>query len=401
MPHTSCRAPRTLSPTYRLSLGTLAAALLAIPLAATPASALPEIRITDRNRVPACVTPDRLMQFLSSRNQKLSPQFRDIASHYKRHGEALRLRWDYAFFQMILETNYLLFKNGTGQGDVNARQNNFAGIGTTGGGVPGDNFPDASTGVLAQMQHLVAYSGEHVATPVARRTREMQDDIIQRSKKLGRPMTFKDLTRRWAADRRYGASIESVASRFRSTYCMGRQGDEIAAAPAGKTALVAAKADASENSLSRRGRKARRGQQPATQPDVAAASPPSTETERPGAVLASRAIADSKTQDVTRSALSGPGPALLAPPVAAQRPKVCKVFTASYGGEKNVLIRVVAGSETHFTALQVLDGQEQMLASSFIKSHAPGGNVFAEFPSRRAALDKAFNLCPSADGKVQ
>ena len=115
-----------------------------------------------------------------TRNPDLLPQFRDIARFYKQHGEALRVRWDYAFFQMLIETNFLTYKTGSGRwGDVNPKQNNFAGIGTTGGGVPGDSFPDVSTGVLGQMQHLVAYSGEMVDSPVARRTREKQERYRQ------------------------------------------------------------------------------------------------------------------------------------------------------------------------------------------------------------------------------
>ena len=145
-------------------------------------------------------------------------EFPHLVELHKQHGEKLKIRWDYAFYQMILETNYLKFVNGAGKGDVNPKQNNFAGIGTTGGGVPGDSFPDVSTGVLAQMQHLVAYSGEHVANPAAKRTREKQDEIIAKSKALGRPVTFKDLTRRWAADGRYASSISFVAGRFTSRY---------------------------------------------------------------------------------------------------------------------------------------------------------------------------------------
>ncbi len=50
------------------------------------------------------------------------------------------------------------------------KQNNFAGLGTTGGGVPGDSYPDVNTGVLAQIQHLVVYSGERIDEPVGART---------------------------------------------------------------------------------------------------------------------------------------------------------------------------------------------------------------------------------------
>ena len=77
------------------------------------------------------------------------------------------MRWDYAFFQMAVETNFLTYRKGNGRwGDVNPKQNNFAGLGTTGGGVPGDSYPDVDTGVLAQIQHLVVYSGERIDDPV-------------------------------------------------------------------------------------------------------------------------------------------------------------------------------------------------------------------------------------------
>ena len=49
------------------------------------------------------------------------------------------------------ETGFLQFG-----GDVSVEQFNFAGIGTTGGGVPGNSYPDVRTGVRAQIQHLKA-----------------------------------------------------------------------------------------------------------------------------------------------------------------------------------------------------------------------------------------------------
>ena len=132
------------------------------------------------------------------------------------------MRWDYAFFQMAVETNFLTYRTGNGSwGDVNPKQNNFAGLGTTGGGVPGDSYPDVTTGVLAQIQHLVVYSGERIDEPVGARTRLKQDDILTTmASKKGRT-TFADLARRWAADRHYGASIEWVANNFRQSFCTG------------------------------------------------------------------------------------------------------------------------------------------------------------------------------------
>ncbi len=223
----------------------LVAAALAVVCSGAPAASaapargptLPAIRVAAATQgVPACVTPSRLMHHLLERTRDLDPRFRDIARYYKLHGDALGIRWDYAFYQMLLETNYLSYKTGSGRwGDVDPRQNNFAGIGTTGGGVPGDSFPDVSTGVLAQMQHLIAYSGERVAKPLAPRTREKQDEIIGLSLALRRPVRFDDLTNRWAKDRNYAKSIEWVAERYRRANCtetgapLGPAEDDVAA----------------------------------------------------------------------------------------------------------------------------------------------------------------------------
>ena len=322
------------------------------------AQSLPEIRLTERNRVPACVTPSRLMQFLAERNPDMPAKFRTIADHYKTHGERHRVRWDYAFFQMVIETNYLLFRNARGKGDVSPAQNNFAGIGTTGGGVPGDSFPDVSTGVLGQIQHLIAYSGERVDAPVARRTREKQDDIISASQRLRRAVTFRDLAGRWAVDRRYGRSIAFVADQYRQKFCTGRQIE------------------------------------------------PEPERLAPARDIEARArssLAHSSTASAAMSVGHLPSlrtPRSAAPPQPAERPSPCKVFTASYGGKKNVLIRRRVGDEMHYTALQVMDGQEQGLTLAFIRSHAQGGEAVGEFATRDEALESAFGLCPGGEANT-
>ena len=185
------------------------------------APSLPEIRVSGSNRVPACVTPERLMLFVAQRNPKLSSRYSEIASLYRQHGETNAVRWDYAFFQMMLETANLKYG-----GDDRPKQNNFAGIGTTGGGVRGNSFPDMSTGVLAQIQHLIAYSGHPVDRAVAPRTRENQAAIIERSLRLARPVRFSDLQMRWAMDRRYAEKIRSIADSFHEAHCRGRQPEQ-------------------------------------------------------------------------------------------------------------------------------------------------------------------------------
>jgi Mannosyl-glycoprotein endo-beta-N-acetylglucosaminidase len=332
-------------------IGVLAWALIPCAAASAQTSA-PEIRTHEKNRVPACVTPARLTRYLMTRNPDLLPQFRDIARFYKQHGEALRVRWDYAFFQMLIETNFLTYKTGSGRwGDVNPKQNNFAGIGTTGGGVPGDSFPDVSTGVLGQMQHLVAYSGEMVDSPVARRTREKQSDIVSLSRSLKRAVTFRDLARRWAVDRHYARSIEAIAERYRAMLCSG--------------AAVAELSDEERRD---------------TTVQTAAAA-----RERPAAGAGRHAF--------NAAAMAGAS-SKISPPATAS--EACKVWTASYGKGPSVLIRAPVGSETHYTALQVLDGFEKNLSDTFIRTHALGGEAIGEFENREAALTQAFELCPSA-----
>jgi hypothetical protein len=206
-----------------LALGAAIALFAALALSAAgalAATSLPQIRTSVENRVPRCVTPARLMAFLKQRNRNLDPRLEPIAEFYKRHGEFWRVRWDYAFFQMAVETNFLTYRQGNGRwGDVNPKQNNFAGLGTTGGGVPGDSYPDVSTGVLAQIQHLVVYSGQRIPAPVGARTKLKQDDIIETMAHLNGRTTFADLSRRWAADRHYGAAIEWVAASYRTAFC--------------------------------------------------------------------------------------------------------------------------------------------------------------------------------------
>ena len=82
----------------------LAFAFVSAPFHLASAATLPEIRTSSRNPVPECATPGRLMEYLRSRNPELHPRFDSVASEYMRQGETLGVRWDFAFYQMILET---------------------------------------------------------------------------------------------------------------------------------------------------------------------------------------------------------------------------------------------------------------------------------------------------------
>jgi hypothetical protein len=426
---------------------------LTVGLSALPAlAATPQIRASATNTVPQCVTPQRLMAFLKSRNPDIDPRFASIASLYKRYGEAWRVRWDYAFFQMAVETNFLSFKRGDGRwGDVKPRQNNFAGLGTTGGGVPGDSFPDIATGVLAQIQHLVVYSGEHVADPVGPRTKLKQDDILESTAHLKGQTTFADLSRRWAADRHYGAAIEWVAGNYRATYCTAAMAKADAARSASaKVATHLAKAnselppatalggpgasksgDAEEPPVrtiwSRSDQPRAANTEPAPRPAKRSAQTPPTVPEKAPAPAAaasepSQAAAIKEPIVVPTPVEVRPRPKL-APPQPVLRPATeepprafafaaamvatasaapaadgarCRVFSASYGGTKTLLVRARAEGELRYTALTVLDGFEDSMLAGYLKVHAPGGSRIGTFDTRDAAIAKASELCPGA-----
>lgn len=444
------------------SAGRIAIAALTLGLVAGIAHAAPpKIRTDAGNTVPRCVTPKRLMAFIKTRNSNLDPRFADIATAYKRHGEIWRVRWDYAFFQMAVETNFLTYRTGNGGwGDVNPKQNNFAGLGTTGGGVPGDSYPDVNTGVLAQIQHLVVYSGERIDEPVGARTRLKQDDILlAMASKKGRT-TFADLARRWAADKHYGASIEWVANNFRRQFCNGADRAEdtepTPSAPVKRVASVKQLAPAAN--LGGPAEEAAAAAQPAPvrtiwsaadaapaaaasaaggrKPEAVAASKPAVAAmpERKPEALAALVVAEQviQTGEEPQAAASAvraaqePAPeAASAAPAAdvgreaphafafaagmssaraatAPARKVtrtgdtCPVTTASYGGKKILLVRSAAGTDVHFTVLTVLEGFEKSMLDSYLKAHAPGGSSVGEFASKNAAFAKARELCPRA-----
>lgn len=412
-------------------------AVLATLLPGLAAAKAPEIRTSPSNQVPACVTPERLMAFLKARNGRLNPRFNDIAKHYKTFGEAWRVRWDYAFYQMAIETNFLTYRAPNGRmGDVDPDQNNFAGIGTTGGGVPGDSFADVQSGVHAQIQHLVVYSGERLAAPIAPRTQLKQGEILEKSLELNRPVRFGDLARRWAVDPNYDKSIEWVADLYRKRYCTGREATETVASalqvqpmPVAPTKQLAPSPDSAARVghpavrtvwvRSAPGEAAPQRAAPAPLAAPAKAPPTTANDARPDAATApgriqTAAMLPTATATQTPVAIADPVAAPEAPAAAAETKPAfdpgktppshlgggrlgCSIGTASYGGNKTVLIKSGDPERLRYTALTVIAGFEKSLTDSYIKARAPGGTNIGEFDTAAAALEKASALCPSAD----
>ena len=200
------------------------------------AGSLPAIVAGPDNAVPDCVQPARLMEFVEERNNarrpapSVDPRFADIASTYQRIGSCVArapekcvpVRWDYAFFQMLIETNYLTFLRPNGvPASVVPQDNNFAGVGAAISGKPGERFKDVTTGVLAHLQHVLMYSTTRVPHPVANRTQQVQDDVQDNMRRLKRAVTFSDLARQWTGSDKngYAVTMQRIAEKYESRFC--------------------------------------------------------------------------------------------------------------------------------------------------------------------------------------
>ncbi|MCB1519094.1 MAG: glucosaminidase domain-containing protein [Hyphomicrobiaceae bacterium] len=399
-------------------------------IAGNPAVAadLPVLKTGGANKVPACATPGRMMSFATSRNGRISSQFDGVATEYMRHGEALSVRWDYAFFQMLVETANLSFV-----GDVRASQNNFAGLGATGGGVRGEKFASVSDGVKAHLQHILMYAGEHIADPVAERTRKVQEWGVLTSwqKSLRGPMTFAQLTRKWSPkDRGYARDIAAVAGAFYNRFCQspdprpelvaearGQRGITIDTAAAIKPVtedgklksgrIIAKAAIADTRATSGPARIALGAKIPAAEPPppaAGAAGPAPNYTILNGAseIAASDSSGSDTTTDAARTngevkvASAAGAAAASAPATSAAARSSCRVWQASYGGQKAVIIQAIDGPQVNYTVLDVNEGREQREVAAYIAAYAKGGKQVAEFASPSRALNKAFEMCPES-----
>lgn len=383
----------------RVGVNLVFAAGLAIASStAASAAKLPEIKSSASNAVPACVTPGRLMAYLEDRNSRMARKFKKVAVEYMRHGEALGIRWDIAFFQMLVETNSLKFGR-----DVSASQNNFAGLGATGGGVPGERFDSVSDGVKAHLQHILMYAGEHIDDPVAERTRKVQAwGILDRWRnRIGRPLTYTDLTRQWSpGDSGYSNDIKTIADRFTQNYCNkrdphpewiaearggGAKRQDLAQNTAEDTPRIRNYAQEAIERGKRNGDDARTGLG-ASKMAAGAGTLPYT-------------VLNKQKNDAAPLQPAAAGGAGMLPkdagPFGRNGKKLkCNVFTASYGGQKAVIIKAIANNEVNYTVLDINAGKERAETQAYIEAYAKGGKAVANFTSQAQALDKAFELCP-------
>jgi hypothetical protein len=443
---------------YRVVALAVVSSLSLLPAQQALASDLPQIRTSERNAVPECATPGRLTAYLKSRNASLDPRFEKIAVEYMRHGEELSLRWDYAFFQMLIETGNLSFMRDQNRpGLVKPSQNNFAGLGAVGKRETGETFPDVSTGVRAHLEHVLMYTGEPVENPVAERTRKVMEWGVLTSwqKTIKGPMTYAHLAQQWAKNKSYADMIDSTGERFYEQFCNkpdlqpdlvrearaergtkpkavadnavleekprpgvelarkaiedGKAEDNNKRSGLGAASLLRAIGDLTKSDGDTAVQDTKLNKDIAATKDAATPSASSLASPKPDAgakqdhkpgkdIAATQAVASLTTPKPDTGAKSAAvvpvsaGTALAKPVVPAAAK--CQVFTASYGGEKAILIKAQSDKGINYTVLDVNEGSEKREADAYINAYAKGGTVAGEFTSQSQALDQAFELCP-------
>ncbi len=138
-------------------------------------------------------------------NPNLPVSAEEIVAYYYEEGSREGIRPDVAFAQALKETGF--FRYG---GDVIPEQNNYCGLGTTGGGVKGEFFSTPQLGVRAHIQHLLAYSSTRMPTmPVV----DPRYSLVRQSYGSRTLGNWQDLNGRWAVPGRYYG--QEILSMFR------------------------------------------------------------------------------------------------------------------------------------------------------------------------------------------
>ncbi|WP_026734819.1 hormogonium tapered terminus morphoprotein TftA [Fischerella sp. PCC 9605] len=140
--------------------------------------------------------------FLKNNNENALVQFPDIAKLYREEATTEGVNYDIAFCQMCVETGFLRFGD-----DIKSEQNNFAGLGTIGGGTEAATFENARIGVRAHIQHLKAYAS---LEPLVKEVVDPRFRFVTR----GIAPLVDQLSGRWSADLDYGNKIMAMLKRL-------------------------------------------------------------------------------------------------------------------------------------------------------------------------------------------
>jgi Mannosyl-glycoprotein endo-beta-N-acetylglucosaminidase len=144
----------------------------------------------------------QLQVFLKNNNENALVKFPDIPKLYREEASTEGVNYDIAFCQMCLETGFLRFG-----GDVKPEQNNFAGLGSIGGGSEAASFESARIGVRAHIQHLKAYAS---LEPLVNEVVDPRFRFVTR----GIAPLIDQLSGRWSADLDYGVKITAMVKRL-------------------------------------------------------------------------------------------------------------------------------------------------------------------------------------------
>ena len=152
--------------------------------------------------------PDELTQwFVATRRRgaRITVPMSELARAYIEEGQAAQVRGDIAFAQSILETASFYFPDG---GQLAPTDNNFAGMDACDSCPHGTPFPDARTGVRAQMQQLRVYADAQLTnnqlTPAA------VNPKLDHHALKGKVTTWNGLTHTWATADAYGDRILEI-----------------------------------------------------------------------------------------------------------------------------------------------------------------------------------------------
>ena len=258
------------------------------------------------------------------------------------------------------------------------------------------------------------YTGEPIENPVAERTKNIQEWNVLTSwrKSIKGPMTFAHLAKKWApSSRRYGRDIDGVAQRFFDGACNDPDPapELVAEARKGRTPTQAAVAStdaatvgdtlarkANDKAKEERAPRAGLGGVSLVAADAAKTVPPAvaetgslkilnagadakpevtanlktkadakadettsaTATDKNDKEQAATAKRDGKTEVAALATTAKPQNTPAKADTPAKKSN-CRVWTASYGGTKAVIIKANANELTNFTVLDVNDGREE------------------------------------------
>ncbi len=123
-----------------------------------------------------------------------------LAGFYAQWGSLLGVRDDLAFAQSVIETGYFSFPAG---GQLVSTDNNFAGIGACDSCATGMSFPNAETGVEAQVELLYQFATKNPLPPGT-------SNVVGGTPLSGCCTTWVQLAGHWATSLVYGQSIMTV-----------------------------------------------------------------------------------------------------------------------------------------------------------------------------------------------